>query len=246
MSLPKISVLMPVYNGEKYILYSIYSILCQSYKWLELLIYDDGSTDDTSKIITGYVKDPRVQIFRSEKNNGVAYARNFLLEKAQGEYIAHQDADDISYPDRLEILWKFLDSTDLVFTCCFNRILGSDKVFEFETNKIEAPAKQYNIEKIFAGNNCMYSRKVIDSGIRYDEELLYGEDVLFEAEIQAKFPFKMQALNSVLYLYRKHSDGLMVKMKKGEVKVTMKKVLERNRKIRNMLKPILKETVWAT
>jgi len=95
------------------------------------------------------------------------------------------------------------------------------------------------LEKAFAGNNCLYSRGVIDNGIRYDDRFLCGEDVLFEAEIQAKFPFKMQAMDEVLYLYRKHTGSLTVKRRLGDVVVAENLVLERNKKIKDMLRSVV-------
>lgn len=97
----KVSVIMAAFNAEKTIAYSIESILAQSYKNFELLICDDLSTDRTAEILRFYAKDPRVRVFRSEQNQGPYQIRNNLVEKATGEYITFQDADDVSIPSRL-------------------------------------------------------------------------------------------------------------------------------------------------
>jgi glycosyltransferase involved in cell wall biosynthesis len=242
LSLPLISVVMPVRNGRNYILEAVRSVLCQTYKWFELVIYDDGSTDGTREVLKT-IKDGRIRIIEGDTGKGVAAARNVLLENVKGEFVAHQDADDISYPDRLERLWKYLVAEDLIFTCCSNRILGSEHVFEFCQDRKAAPKMQWECQKAFAGNNCMYRRAVVDAGIRYDERLLYGEDVLFEAEIQAMFPYKMEAVKEILYLYRKHYGGLIVKRKKGEVIVPEEVILERNQKIKDMLQSFIDDGV---
>jgi glycosyltransferase involved in cell wall biosynthesis len=105
---PKISVLMPVYNGEKYIFYSIKSILDQSYKNFEFLIANDGSKDETLKIIKEFKKkDKRIKIINNNKNIGLTKSLNKLAKIAKGNFIARMDADDISHIERFseQINW---------------------------------------------------------------------------------------------------------------------------------------------
>ena len=97
-----VSVIMPAYNGEKYIGEAIESIQKQSYQNWELIIVEDCSTDRTLSVIEGYLQDPRIKLFRNEHNLGIAASRNKAMELARGEYIAIQDDDDLSLPDRLE------------------------------------------------------------------------------------------------------------------------------------------------
>jgi glycosyltransferase involved in cell wall biosynthesis len=102
--MPLFSVIMPAYNASLYIEEAIYSILNQTEKDLELLICDDGSTDDTIEICNKIkLCDNRVKVFSNKKNIGNLKTTNFLFSKCQGEYIAIQDADDYSIPNRLEI-----------------------------------------------------------------------------------------------------------------------------------------------
>ena len=101
MSMPLVSVLMPAYNSELYIAEAIDSILNQTYTNLELIIFDDGSSDGTRKIIESY-SDPRVVKVLSDQNGGVVRARNDIIDRAQGKYIALMDADDIADPARLQ------------------------------------------------------------------------------------------------------------------------------------------------
>lgn len=97
---PKVSVVMSVYNGEKYLPETIDSILNQTFKDFEFIIINDGSTDKTAKILTSY-DDPRIRIFNQE-NMGLTKSLNRAISLAKGEYIARMDADDISYPERLK------------------------------------------------------------------------------------------------------------------------------------------------
>lgn len=101
-----ITVLMPVYNGEKYLKEAIDSILCQTYKDFEFLIINDGSTDKSEEIIRTY-QDPRIRLI-NQPNGGVSKALNTGLKNASGKYIARMDADDVSYPKRLQIQHDFL------------------------------------------------------------------------------------------------------------------------------------------
>ena len=97
----KISVLLSTYNDEATIQESIQSILNQTYENFELLIKIDGSSDNTYKIIYEFT-DKRITVFNSEKNNGLTKSLNFLAEQSTGEYLARQDADDISLVSRFD------------------------------------------------------------------------------------------------------------------------------------------------
>jgi glycosyltransferase involved in cell wall biosynthesis len=97
---PKVSVVMSVYNGEKYIKKAIESILCQTFRDFEFIIINDGSTDNTLKIISK-CKDSRIVLI-TRQNKGLVASLNEGIIKAKGEYIARQDADDYSDPERLE------------------------------------------------------------------------------------------------------------------------------------------------
>lgn len=105
----KVSVVIPVHNGEKYLAQAIESVLAQTHRDLELLIVDDGSTDATAAIIRRYAdRDPRVRCL-SQENRGVAAAGNRGLEEARSEWVARLDADDVFLPEKLERQMAFLD-----------------------------------------------------------------------------------------------------------------------------------------
>jgi glycosyltransferase involved in cell wall biosynthesis len=111
-----ISVIMPVYNAEKFLKRSIDSILSQTEEDFELIIVNDGSTDASEEIILSY-SDPRI-VYVKQENQGVAAARNKGLDIARGEFIAWQDADDISLPIRLEIMKNSFTSDAIGFVHC--------------------------------------------------------------------------------------------------------------------------------
>ncbi len=108
----KISIIMPVYNAEHFLKRSIDSVLKQSFCDWELLIVDDGSTDESASICRSYIKkDPRIRLF-GQKHKGQAAARNVGLKNASGEYIAFLDADDCMHVNMLEVLYENINSTD--------------------------------------------------------------------------------------------------------------------------------------
>ena len=108
MRTPKVSVVMPVYNGELYMCAAIESILKQTFTDFELIIINDGSSDSSSKIIESF-SDPRIVYINNSENTGLAKVRNKGLDVVRGEYIAWLDCDDISLPTRLEKQVNLLD-----------------------------------------------------------------------------------------------------------------------------------------
>ena len=109
---PKISVLMPVYNGDQFLDKSIKSVLNQTFNNFEYIIINDGSTDDSLKIIKSY-EDSRIKIINFSKNMGIAAALNDGLNAAKGYYIARQDQDDISHPERFMLQIEYLETNDV-------------------------------------------------------------------------------------------------------------------------------------
>lgn len=110
-SQPLVSVIMPAYNAEKYIQKSIQSIIDQLYNNWELLVIDDGSTDNTQQIVIGFSgKDDRIKLFKNENNKGLVQARNKGLELSRGKYIANLDSDDIAKQNRLVEQVSFLEN----------------------------------------------------------------------------------------------------------------------------------------
>ncbi|HEV8525435.1 MAG TPA: glycosyltransferase [Terriglobales bacterium] len=105
---PTVSVIMPVYNDGHYVRYAIESILKQTFRDFEFLIVDDGCTDNTQQMIAAY-PDPRIRMLVNERNLGLAPSLNRGIVAARGQYIARQDADDISLPARLEAQVRFLE-----------------------------------------------------------------------------------------------------------------------------------------
>ncbi len=119
-SKPTISVGIPFYNAEKFLAYAILSVFCQSYTNWELILLDDGSTDNSLKIAKQFAyTDQRIKVLCDGENKKLPYRLNQLINESQGKFIARMDADDIMHPRRLETQLKYLlenEAFDLVST----------------------------------------------------------------------------------------------------------------------------------
>ena len=133
---PKISVGIPVYNGEKFIRKSIESVLRQTYGNFELIISDNASTDSTSDICTEFLtKDSRIKFVRQDKNMGAIWNFNFILQKAVGEYFVWVAADTIILPEFLEKNINLLESQDKAVGCISKIKIDHTYVDKFKTEK---------------------------------------------------------------------------------------------------------------
>ena len=110
-----VSVIMPNYNGAKYIKESIDSVLAQTYQNWELIIVDDCSTDNSLEVIAEY-QDERIKVYKNEQNSGAAVSRNRALQEAKGKWIAFLDSDDLWLPEKLEKQIKFMQENNYFFT----------------------------------------------------------------------------------------------------------------------------------
>lgn len=132
-TIPLVSVVMPAYNVENYIVESVNSILSQTFKDFEFIIINDGSTDNTFKLLKFY-EDPRIIIINNEINEGNYFSRNKGCNLAKGKYICVMDADDIAYPNRLEVQVKFMETnSNILLSGSAYKLLGQDVTIEQST-----------------------------------------------------------------------------------------------------------------
>jgi glycosyltransferase involved in cell wall biosynthesis len=113
--MPQISIIMPVWNGEKFLAAAVDSLLAQTFSDFELLVIDDGSTDRTLEILHAYA-DPRLRVLR-QNHAGIVVALNYGLSQARADWIARQDADDLSLPHRLERQWQAVNHHPRAVLC---------------------------------------------------------------------------------------------------------------------------------
>lgn len=203
---PRVTVLMPVYNGENYLCEAIESILTQTFDDFEFLIINDGSTDRSAEIIESY-PDSRIRLVHNESNLKLIATLNKGLELARGKYIARMDCDDISLSGRLSRQVAFLNDHPEVGVCgTWIKTLG-----EVEEDVIKYPLgdeeirSQLIFESPFAHPSVMMRRDMVsEAGIRYSHESIHAEDYDFWVRLSKICRFAN--IGEVLLLYRMHSD----------------------------------------
>ena len=188
---PKVSIVLPAYNADKTIGRAIDSILQQRYGEWELLIIDDGSTDDTNRIVKGYTGDPRVHLFAQDANVGVSASRNIGLDAAIGGYVAFLDADDYWLPEKLEVQVNFMQRYDLIVsaTSYFREVEITKKRFIEKTMK-SAGINEMLERNRMAHSTAMVKREVI-SNIRFEktghEDYVFWVRVLLHSQSRVRF-----------------------------------------------------------
>ncbi|MCL6471332.1 MAG: glycosyltransferase [Firmicutes bacterium] len=223
-----ISVIMPVYNAAEFLRESIESILNQTEADFELIIVNDGSTDNSEDIILSY-SDPRI-VYVKQENAGEAAARNTALEHAKGEFIVWQDADDVSLPIRLEVLKRQFTSPSIGFT-------HSDMLLINDLNQPISYWQSRNISKErllrlflkigtpFNNPSMMLRRKMIE-GFKYDTSLRIGTDS--DMVFQLSRNWDSVHVPEALYLYRRHSNNITKQLDYETVALHIRKFLERH------------------
>lgn len=191
----KVSVIIPTYNRADTIKRSIDSVLNQTYSNLELIVVDDGSTDDTEQIIRGY-KDSRMHYVRTEGRHGANHARNVGIENACGDYIAFQDSDDEWHPDKLEKQMKILleqKQVDVVFSRYLHHFIDGRQVLVPNKNYTMNLLKE-RLEEILAGANVIGTPTLIMRKRCFQEEGTFDEAIsrFQDWEIMIRFVQKYQ------------------------------------------------------
>lgn len=202
---PLVSIILPTYNGEKYILEAIRSCLRQTYKNIELIIVDDGSTDRSAKIIRSF-RDSRIMVIEKKSNEGLPKALNSGFEIARGEYLTWISDDNLFHPKALEKLLKFLKAkkTDFVFSAYYacSSNLKIKKIVQ-----LSGLLSLKNDNPI--GPSFLYTQKIKKVIGEYNPEAEFVEDYDYWIRISKKFP--IYYLNLPLYFYRKHKNNLSSK-----------------------------------
>lgn len=197
---PLVSVILPVYNGEKYLETAISSIVFQSHTSWELLIGDDASTDSTFEVIKKF-EDKRIKKFRNPENVGSLRTRNFLFKRAKGKLIALQDADDFSEKNRFEEQIRFiLDSKTKLCGTWARYFKGNKVLFEKKTPvNWEEIKRTLPFKNPFCSASIMFDREILNdlSGYRdyFFDKGNYDYD--FTSRIAERYP----SINLPHFLY---------------------------------------------
>ena len=209
MTPPRLSVVMSVYNGLPFLSEALESVLNQTYREFEFVAVDDGSADDSWRVLSEYAaRDKRMVLVRHQVNRGVASARNTGFRAAQGQYIACQDADDISLPDRFARQVEFLDRQPDV------GMLGTWSGFIDEQgrplDKLGFPrlSEDKDLQRQLLDSNCfcagsvMIRRRHLEAVGGYDEGMALSED--YDLWLRLAEVTRLASIPAYLYLYRHH------------------------------------------
>lgn len=207
---PLISVVIPAYNAGLYIGKCLKSVLEQPVASIEILIYDDGSVDDTRGVVR-QINDRRVKMFCGEVNKGVVYARNFLLEKARGKYIAFQDADDWSHHDRFRLQLDYLESRPDLGGCgCQFVKVVNDRIVFSSNLPCDALTISTSIpEKFYFLPGSLFVRKSAVDRLGYYNPFFGNdgnEDTYFASKLALSYG--VENVNAHLYFYNLNLDSL--------------------------------------
>lgn len=214
-----VSVIMPVYNAEKYIEEAIHSVLNQTYPFFELIIVDDCGTDQSMNIVSR-IEDPRIRILHNDVNRGIAYARNRAIEASKGKYIAIMDDDDRSFPERFEKQVDFLEKHPEIDILggAVEVIDGEGKVIRKASEPLNNPLYikvNFLFRCIFHNSEVTFRKSLLEKNpIRYCENCYGMED--FRFWIQCSKIGKMTNLSDLLLQHRYHEGTETARVKREE------------------------------
>jgi len=202
-----VSIIMPVYNAEKFLNESIDSILSQTFKEFEFLIFDDGSTDNSLKIINSY-NDSRIKVYSSPVNVGYVKYLNKGIEIAKGKYIARMDADDISLPTRLQEQIDFMEKNPEIGVCgTWVREFGQgDKICKLPSTHEEMRVSQLYFTPIIHPTVIFRKSVIFRFNLRYLEEFLFAKDTEFWVRLSNVT--RLANLPKILLKYRTHDKNV--------------------------------------
>lgn len=232
--MPFISVIVPVFNSEQYIYKTLLSVKNQTYPFFEVIIIDDGSTDNTKLECMKILEDHRFHYYYIE-NAGVSHARNFGMSKVQGDWIVFLDGDDEFNRDTLQYVAKVVEKepTDLV---CF----GYEKISKGKNcGKCQLEEKKYKrnelpvaVRKIYESgcmnvvwNKAFKNEILLQNNIQMDESLWIGEDFMFVIDYMDHIS-SINTLSYIGYRYTIDSNGLTKKTRNNELE---KRIIQEQR-----------------
>jgi glycosyltransferase involved in cell wall biosynthesis len=210
MSAPLVSIIIPVYNAEKFIHESLASIVSQTYTSLEIIVLNDGSTDSSEAIIKK-ISDPRIK-YVAHSNRGMAATLNAGLKMCAGKYIARQDADDISRPDRIQKQVEFLEENkDVALAGTWAEIIDEHgkSTRKFHRHPPGNDELKFGLlfDNPFVHSSVMFTRAAIDTHGNYNEKLhALVQD--FDLWFRISRKYNIANLSEDLQLYRQTSDGI--------------------------------------
>lgn len=220
-----VTVIVPVYNVKNYIKRCLQSIIDQTYRNLEIILVDDGSSDGSNSICKYFsTKDNRIKIYRTE-NLGLSHARNIGLDNANGDYIIFVDSDDYISKDMISIMMHKAEDADLVI-CNYNKILDDDNTETIQDKKVlinnEWDFKEFWVN-YYKGNltafccvawNKLYKKRLFNN-VRYPLNKIHEDEYIIN-EIVSRCN-RIKVINDSLYYYVQRPNSIMHSRYKGNL-----------------------------
>lgn len=208
-----ISIVLPVYNGERYLSQSIESCLNQTYNNIELIIVNDCSVDNTLEIATTYaLKDKRVKVINNVINKKLPASLNIGHEQAKGEYITWTSDDNLYLPNAIQVLYYQIKNNNVDFVYSDFYIINNKGTVVKER---KLPKPEFCVWENVFGASFLYSKKVFYENDGYNENLFLVED--YDFWLKTILRFRFFKINEFLYKYRVHNNNLTFEIeRKGD------------------------------
>lgn len=211
-TMPEISIVLPTFNGEKYIRQAIDSILKQTFQDWELIIVNDCSTDNTLQIINAYREiDSRIRVICNSENQKLPCSLNIGFRNSNGKFLTWTSDDNYYLPQALEIMYQYLCDNRKMYMVCAKMNMIDD------SNHVIGVIQPYNELQMFyyncVGACFMYKREVLECLGDYDIELFLVEDYDYWLRVIEQYNY-IGYIDQILYAYRTHNNSLTIKKQK--------------------------------
>lgn len=238
MKEPLVSILLPAYNAENFIVKAITSITEQSYSNLEIIVINDGSTDATEEKINS-INDDRIKLIRNEVNLGLIETLNKGIDICTGKYIARMDADDISAPTRIELQVRKMEESS-IFGICGTWFETYKREEFYKSSKYNTANDDIQIHQLYQIHLCHGTaifRKEVLENFKFDADYSHAED--FELWSRMKKRYQMTNIPQVLYRVNSHGENVSILNNDTQNKNTLRVISNQLQKIAN--RPISKK-----
>jgi glycosyltransferase involved in cell wall biosynthesis len=230
---PSVSVVMPVYNCEKYVELAIKSILHQTFKDFEFVIVDDASTDKTFSVLKKYARqDKRIRLSRNKENVQIANALNKAVSLSKSDIIVRMDADDFSYPKRIELQYKFLIKNPNIAIVGSNMDIMDEKGIivskrEYVTNSDHLKRISFRYSP-FAHPSVTFRKSIFEEFGGYDPQMVPCEDIDLWFKIGSKYEFANIAKTLIKYrlIFASNSHKKLKRLELLGFKIKIKAIRE--------------------
>lgn len=229
LSLPLVSIIIPLYNAEKYLKIALDSCLNQTYTHIEVILIDDGSQDKTSEICKEYLKYDHFKYYKNDENKGLIYSLNKAIGLSSGDYIARMDQDDICFPDRIKKQMEYLDANPSV------QALGTDVVLISGTGVILGKPRQLLDDESAIQwsiiSSCplhhptvIFRRKILNYKLISTEPYSSTQHAAEDLDLWARMilsEIRINVLKTPLLFYRKHGTSMSSVYKSSQLETSI-------------------------